>query len=134
MSGLEDIQIGIDIADERQFQALSREPRALERTFTPRELAECRSRDEDAGPALLRRFAAKEALIKACGQPEGHLARIEILHDNDGRPIVHWDHLTQKGLSARISVSSAPPYAIAVAIVGPICSKNMLAQSLEAGR
>ena len=114
-----DIQIGIDLADEHQFEAILSNPAALARTFTRRELDECLARHDDALPALMRRYAAKEALIKACGRSEGYLARIEILHDAEGRPIAKWEFLVEKGLTARLSVSSAPPFAVAVAVVMP---------------
>ena len=116
-----DINIGIDLADERQLEGILSNRAALVRTFTQRELDECLARHDDAIPALARRYAAKEALIKACGRPEGYLARIEILHDADGRPIANWEFLIERGLTARLSLSSAPPFAVAVAVVMRDC-------------
>jgi len=112
-----DIRVGIDLTDERHLRGMLSNRRALERTFTPKELADCLRRGQDATPALARRFAAKEALIKASGQPVGRLVHIEILHDAEGQPVVNWAFLDENRLSAQVSVSSVSHLAVAVAVV-----------------
>jgi holo-[acyl-carrier protein] synthase len=66
--------------------------RALERVYTPGELAHCRGRI----PELAARFATKEAVAKALGVGLRIMARdgvnwhdVETLPDPRGKPIVH---------------------------------------------
>ena len=61
--------VGIDLIEiERVERALERRPRLAERLFTDGELAYARERARP-GRHLAARFAAKEAVIKALGQP-----------------------------------------------------------------
>jgi phosphopantetheine--protein transferase-like protein len=117
MNGLAGLRIGIDLAAVIEFEQMLTNPAALARLFTPLELSECLSRQQDAGAALARRFAAKEALLKACGVPDFDLAAIEIRHDPSGAPFAAWNYLDQHALECRLSVSSSGDFAVAVAIV-----------------
>jgi holo-[acyl-carrier protein] synthase len=61
--------VGIDLIEiERVERALERRPRLAERLFTEAELAYANQRARP-GRHLAARFAAKEAVIKALGQP-----------------------------------------------------------------
>src|SRR3954454_23239206 len=61
--------VGIDLIEiERVERALEPRPRLAERLFTGAELAYARDRARP-GRHLAARFAAKEAVIKALGQP-----------------------------------------------------------------
>lgn len=75
------IGVGIDVCDLERFQAtLERTPALRERLFTPAE------RDRPIA-SLAARFAAKEALAKALGAPQGmawHDA--EVVAEESGRP------------------------------------------------
>ena len=75
------IGVGVDVVDIRRFAAtLARTPRLAERLFTPAERGLPLS-------SLAARFAAKEALAKALGVPEGlrwHDA--EVVPEASGRP------------------------------------------------
>lgn len=75
------IGIGIDVCEIRRFaEALERQPRMVDRLFTPLEA-------ERSIASLAARFAAKEALAKALGAPAGmswHDA--EVRTDEAGRP------------------------------------------------
>ncbi|TDE02460.1 holo-ACP synthase [Jiangella asiatica] len=75
------VGVGIDVVDIRRFaETLERTPAFAERVFTPGERA--RSIASQAA-----RFAAKEALAKALGAPEGLLWQdAEVVSDDDGRP------------------------------------------------
>jgi holo-[acyl-carrier protein] synthase len=75
------VGLGIDVVDVERFrQTLERTPALRGRLFTP---------DEAARPlaSLAARFAAKEALAKALGAPEGlHWTDAEVHTSATGRP------------------------------------------------
>ena len=77
MSPLDVLGIGIDIVDEREFGKTAENERALARIFSERELSDCRGRDQDRVSALARRFAGKEAVVKASGKAVGALYSVE---------------------------------------------------------
>lgn len=75
------IGIGIDVCEIRRFaEAVERQPRMVQRLFTPLEA-------ERSIASLAARFAAKEALAKALGAPAGmswHDAEVQT--DEGGQP------------------------------------------------
>lgn len=75
------VGVGIDVVDVRRFaETLERTPALAARVLTEGEL-----RRPMASQAA--RFAAKEALAKALGAPEGmHWHDAEVLSDESGRP------------------------------------------------
>jgi holo-[acyl-carrier protein] synthase len=86
------VGIGIDVVNVPRFAAsLLRSPGLLDRLFTADE------RTTDAGhprtvTSLAARFAAKEAVAKALGAPQGMAWHdCEVVGDSDGRP---WLRLT----------------------------------------
>lgn len=81
------VGIGIDVVDVPRFSAsLERTPGLLDRLFTADE------RTTEAGHArthtsLAARFAAKEAVAKALGAPQGMAWHdCQVIGDSDGRP------------------------------------------------
>lgn len=84
--------IGTDLLEiVRIEQALTRTPRLPARILTPVELA---AFEQHARPALFlaKRFAAKEAAVKALGTGIGHgisWQHFEVAHDSLGRPLLH---------------------------------------------
>jgi holo-[acyl-carrier protein] synthase len=85
---------GVDLIELDRIRRLAGRygERALNRVYTPAELAHCRGRV----PELAARFAAKEAVAKALGVGLRILARdginwhdIETLPDPKGKPVVH---------------------------------------------
>ncbi len=99
-------EIGIDV------QVLEALPLALDdpfyrEQFGPRERAYCEAQAEPRR-AYCGRFAGKEALLK-CGAaaPSTSLATIEIVDDEQGRPVYP---------GASVSISHAPLFAVAVAV------------------
>ena len=117
-------KIGVDIVNESEFKGMACDERALGKVFSERELEDCRSRGQDYHGALARRFAGKEAVVKAWGKGVGDLSAIEIMHDAHGKPIVFWDVLGRHGLDAQLSLSSAGPLAIGVAVLVPTTTKK----------
>ena len=75
------VGVGIDVCDVERFAAtLARRPGLVARLFTPAEA-------ERPVASLAARFAAKEALAKALGAPQGMSWQdAEIVTDERGRP------------------------------------------------
>ncbi|MDB6096948.1 MAG: acpS [Francisellaceae bacterium] len=76
---------------------------------------------------LAKRFAAKEAFVKALGTgvSEGVILKdIEILHDGLGKPSIHCLHITETKLREKniqtihLSLSDEKDYALAFVVVG----------------
>jgi holo-[acyl-carrier protein] synthase len=114
--------LGNDIIEnERIAMAIQRHgQRFLDRIFTAQEQDYCskhRSVERYAG-----RFAAKEAISKALGTgiSEGiNWLDIEILNDENGKPIVRLSHALQQKLTQttiHLSISHCRNYTTAVAI------------------
>ncbi len=78
------VGVGIDVVDVARFEAsLDRTPGMRARLFTTLER-------ERPIASLAARFAAKEALAKALGAPEGlHWVDAEVRSDASGQPSLH---------------------------------------------
>lgn len=83
--------IGIDIIEiARVERALERREKLLKRLFTPQEIAYCTGRGRP-GASLAARFAAKEAVRKACSSviPGEVLPWLDVeIYMDCGRPMV----------------------------------------------
>ncbi len=80
--------VGVDLTPvSRMDKAFAAHPERLEaRLFTDGERAYCRAR-ANAGQHFAARFAAKEALLKALGVPEGlRWHELEVVNDAGGAP------------------------------------------------
>ena len=76
-----DLQPVADVADAvRDFG-----PRYLDRVYTPREQEDCR---RGGAASLAARFAAKEAVLKLIGEPDGVDLRSIETDTRQGRPVV----------------------------------------------
>jgi holo-[acyl-carrier protein] synthase len=84
-----DIRVGVDIVQvERLIRLIEDHPDAPETLFTERELAYCSSKRRRYDH-LAARFAAKEAVFKACGTGLALRMRwtdVEVVNDPSGRP------------------------------------------------
>ncbi len=111
--------IGTDIEQiSRVALALSRTPRFAEKLFTPAERAYC---DGHARPAqhYAARFCAKEAFAKALGHALAW-QDVEVVRDDDGPPEIRVTGAAARALAgrtARVSLSHAGDYAIAVVLI-----------------
>lgn len=97
----------------------------LTKIFTPREIKYSSSRCL-APQHFAARFAAKEAVVKAFGEPKKHPIRwteIEILNDKEGKPIIEFHHDALKLKKKKkvgdclVSMSHSEEYAIANVIL-----------------
>ena len=123
--------IGTDMVDIRRIEALldsGRAERFIERTFTKAEqdTADSRKNGGLTAAAYAKRFAAKEACVKAMGSAirEGILfTDIEVRNDERGKPsltlsgraLEHLHTITPEGHEPRLhlSLSDEAPYALA---------------------
>ena len=95
------IGVGIDVCDVDRFaESIERRPGLVQRLFTPAEA-------ERPMASKAARFAAKEALAKALGAPDGmSWLDAEVVTDDHGQPVVQ-DHAARSPLGPP-SLASAP--------------------------
>ena len=121
------IGTGIDIVEvPRMKQAIRKwNENFLSKVFTEREIAYSSSR-RFAPQHFAARFAAKEAVVKAFGEPAKYPIRwtdIEVLNDHEGKPMVTCHKSARAAMRAKkidrimISLSHSARYAIANAIL-----------------
>lgn len=107
--------IGIDIISIDRFSKLSKEDFFhWDKVFTQSEW-EYSFNSSDTARSLAGIFSAKEAVIKAVGDKLiGQFARIQVSHEEGGRPIIKIDDRPQTNI--HISISHDQNTAVAVAI------------------
>ena len=114
--------IGVDLVDLARFeQHIIENPRLAERLFHPDELHyEMRQ--------LAGSFAAKEALVKALGGPDGLTwVELKVTRDNAGKP---W--LDAEGASAaRLAEVGADKLHLSISHDGGMLTAYVIAESLE---
>ncbi len=118
--------IGTDIVAVARMKKLwlDHGDRALEKLLAPGERAACHAAPEPAR-FLAKRFAAKEALGKACGtgiRTPVLLPNIEITHDAAGKPMFSFlppldGWMKERGLTAHLSISDELEAAVAFVIL-----------------
>lgn len=113
---------GVDIVEVKRIKAAVRKfgTRFLNRIYTKRELAYCRSKGAPE-EHLAARFAAKEAVYKAFGgDGKNPIAwtDVEIINDRNGKPVVILKGAAKRLMSKRkvkkavVSLSHAKNYAV----------------------
>lgn len=124
---------GIDIVEiPRMAEAIRKwDIHFLKKIFTDREVAYSRSR-RFAPQHFAARFAAKEAVIKAFGEPNTHpirLTDIEVLNDGEGKPEVTCHETARAARDAKgvdrilVSLSHSRQYAVANAVL--VCAQRL---------
>lgn len=105
--------VGIDIVDVSRIEEIVKRfgDRFLNRVFTDQEL-EYTGKKMRMQESLAGRFAAKEAFIKARGEPAGW-KEIEILQKN-GKPYIVFRGKTYH----EVSISHERAFAVAVVVIG----------------
>jgi holo-[acyl-carrier protein] synthase len=98
------VGIGIDIVDVPRFEkVLARRPKIVDRLFTEGEKLDTKLRPQ----RLAARFAAKEAVMKACGVGVGSTGwkTIEVKKMRSGAPMVVL-HGTAQDLAERVGIKN----------------------------
>src|ERR1051325_5126288 len=110
------MDVGVDIVEIDRITKSERNPRFLKRVFAPSEVVYCRAR-KNAAQHFAVRFAAKEAVWKAVGEPKLLHRDIQIRNMPNGKPKVMFPARFSK-LAKRVSISLSHgrDYAVAMAI------------------
>lgn len=109
---------GVDITEVKRLkQAVEKWGDSfLNRVFTKPELENAKTRGS-LYQHLAGRFAAKEAVFKAMGDPGISWKDVEILNDSAGKPFCKILNSKAKKLDVFISISHVKTYAVANAVV-----------------
>src|SRR5258708_39605749 len=110
------MDIGVDIVEIDRIAKSVKNPRFLKRVFAPNEVTYCRSRKNSAQHFAVR-FAAKEAVWKAVGEPKLLHRDIKVRNQSSGKPIIVFPARFKK-LAKRLSISLSHgrDYAVAMAV------------------
>lgn len=112
------IGTGVDITEVRRLrQAVEKwGDDFLRRVFTKSELENAKTKGS-LYQHLAGRFAAKEAIFKALGDPRLNWQEVEILNDKTGKPCCAILNNRTKKTEVHISISHVKNYATAFAVV-----------------
>lgn len=121
------VGIGVDLVDIRRIRAGNDRfgNRLAQKLLSALEMSDYHDHHDQAA-LLAKRFAAKEALVKALGigfRNGVQLPQISIIHDKDGRPGFQYqgriaDILKERGVkSSHLSISDEKQYAIAYVVL-----------------
>jgi holo-[acyl-carrier protein] synthase len=110
------MEVGIDIVEIHRISKQLHNPRFLQRVYTPQEVVYCRSRKNSAQHFAVR-FAAKEAVWKAVGEPKLLHRDIHVRNRANGKPeVIFPDRFARLARRVSISLSHGRDYAVAMAI------------------
>jgi len=110
------MEIGVDIVEIDRIARSVKNPRFLRRVFTTGEVAYCRARKNSAQHFAVR-FAAKEAVWKAVGEPKLLHRDIQVRNRADGKPeVIFPERFVKLARRVSISLSHGRDYAVAMAI------------------
>jgi holo-[acyl-carrier protein] synthase len=110
------MDIGVDIVEIPRIAKQIRNPRFLQRVYTREEVTYCRSRKNSAQHFAVR-FAAKEAVWKAVGEPKLLHRDIQVRNRPNGKPeVIFPKPFARLARRVSISLSHGREYAVAMAI------------------
>jgi holo-[acyl-carrier protein] synthase len=110
------MEIGVDIVEIHRIAKQTGNARFLKRIFTPQEVTYCRARKNSAQHFAVR-FAAKEAVWKAVGEPKLLHRDIQIRNLANGKPeVIFPKRFSRIARRVSISLSHGRDYAVAMAI------------------
>jgi holo-[acyl-carrier protein] synthase len=113
------MEIGVDIVEIDRIRRTITNPRFLDRVFTPKEIAYCRARKNSTQHFAVR-FAAKEAVWKAVGEPRLLHRDIQVKNRLDGKPeVIFPKRFAKLAKRVSISLSHGRDYAVAMALYDP---------------
>lgn len=109
---------GVDIIEVRRLKkAVERWGRTfLNKVFTKAEQENAEKRG-NRFIHLAGRFAAKEAVFKALGDPGLTFTEVEVLNDASGKPVCKLLNSRNKKVRVHLSISHVKTYAVASAVV-----------------
>lgn len=109
------MDVGVDIVEIHRIARRIHHARFLKRVFTPQEVKYCRARKNSAQHFAVR-FAAKEAVWKAVGQPKLLHRDIQVRNRPNGKPeVVFPGKFSKLAKRVSISLSHGREYAVAMA-------------------
>lgn len=111
---------GVDITEVRRLrQAVEKwGEEFLRRIFTETELKNAKSRiSSSLYQHLAGRFAAKEAVFKALGDPKLNWKEVQVINDKEGKPMCQVLNKNGSRIDVHISISHVKSYAVASAVV-----------------
>lgn len=110
------MDLGVDIVEIDRIARQIRNHRFLSRVFSKQEVAYCRARKKAAQHFAVR-FAAKEAVWKAIGNPKLLHRHIQVRNRSNGKPeIVFPPPFSRLTKHVSISLSHGRDYAVAMAL------------------
>ena len=110
------MDVGVDIVEIDRIAKSVRNPRFLKRVYAPEEVRYCRSR-KNAAQHFAVRFAAKEAVWKAVGEPRLLHRDIQVRNRPNGKPeVVFPTRFASLARRVSISLSHGRDYAVAMAV------------------
>ena len=111
------IGVGIDIIDVKRVKNLAeKNPRFLEKIFTPAEISYCLGK-RNKYQHLAARFAAKEAFFKAIGRRTAW-REVELFNRASGKPELEIKAKQRFSIEkAHVSISHLEEYAVAAVIL-----------------
>jgi holo-[acyl-carrier protein] synthase len=111
------IGVGIDIIDVKRVKNLAeKNPRFLEKIFTPAEISYCLGK-RNKYQHLAARFAAKEAFFKAIGRRTAW-REVELFNRASGKPELEIKAKQRLSIEkAHVSISHLEEYAVAAVIL-----------------
>src|SRR5688572_11753820 len=110
------MEIGVDIVEIPRIEKSVGNARFLKRVFTAGEIAYCRARKNSAQHFAVR-FAAKEAVWKAVGEPRLLHRDIQVRNKANGKPeVVFPKRFAKLAKRVSISLSHGREYAVAMAL------------------
>lgn len=117
------IGTGVDLVDLARFEAeITKTPKLLERLFHPVERGY-------AVRQLAGSFAAKEAMVKALGSPEGlSWQEISVVRDSLGKPWVH----AEGGSARRLNEAGVAKLHLSISHDGGMLTAYVIAEGVGA--
>ena len=110
------MDVGVDIVEIHRIAKQTRNVRFLKRVFTKQEVAYCQARKNSAQHFAVR-FAAKEAVWKAVGEPRLLHRDIQVRNKPNGKPeVIFPKRFAKLARRVSISLSHGRDYAVAMAV------------------